>query len=423
MMTNGSSTSLLSVSEAREEILRSFSPVGTTNIQISRALQRVLAEEISAPYDFPRYDNSSVDGFALCPGGDLDDGDRPVRFQVVGDIPAGSPSRIRLKPAQAARIMTGAPVPEGADRVAPVEDTEFPYRDPDSLLPEFVTISRLPVRGANIRPRGQDIKRGAQIFLSNRRLTPADIGLLAMMGRSRVLVYRQPRIAIFSSGDELVPPGRRLTNNKIHDSNSYMLRSLVEESGCTAWHLGIARDRRERVKALFDRAVNKQADMILTTAGVSVGAFDYVRQILEDNGEVKIWRVNMRPGKPLTFGYYRSVPVISLPGNPVSAFVGFHVFVRPVLRKMMGLDPLLSPTIRVRLETPVESDGRETYLRAVVRKAGSEYTASLSGHQGSGNLYALTRSNALLILPSGVQSLPTGAEVDAWLLADSLHYE
>jgi molybdopterin molybdotransferase len=417
-MAEDTESTLLSVAEARTEILRHFSQVGVASVRLEQALRRVLAEEVTASYDFPRFDNSSVDGFALRLVDHTIESDQPVRFQVVGDIPAGSTKRIRLKPGQAARIMTGAPVPAGADRVAPVEDTDFPYRDPSAPLPEIVALNRIPSRGANIRPRGQDFTKGTMLFHPKRQLSPADIGLLAMMGVKQVLVYRQPRIAIFSSGDELISPGRRLSRGRIFDSNSSMLQALVEDSGCTPCRLGIARDRPESIQALFDRAMKIKADLILTTAGVSVGAFDYVRKILEVHGELKIWRVNMRPGKPLTFGFYGSIPVISLPGNPVSAFVGFLVFVRPILRKMRGLDPLLTRTIRARLDTPVESDGRETYLRAVVRIQSGVNTAALSGHQGSGNLYALSGANALLILPSGVQSLPAGAEVDAWLLSD-----
>ncbi len=409
-------TTLLSVDEARQEILKAFSPVETATIQIYQALQRVLAEEISAPFDFPRFDNSSVDGFALHIN--QKSGDSDLRFPIVGDIPAGSAEKLRLKPGQAARIMTGAALPAGADRVVPVEDTDFPYRDPSALLPEFVTLLRMPAKGANVRPRGQDVTSGTPILQPKRRLSPQDIGLLAMMGKLHVLVHRQPRVAIFSSGDELVPLGRRLPKDRIYDSNSPMLQALVEECGCLPLNLGIARDQPEDIRTLFERAVKEKADLILTTAGVSVGVFDYVRKILEKEGQLKIWRVNMRPGKPLTFGYYHSAPVISLPGNPVSAFVGFQVFVRPVLTKLMGMESDRRPIVRARLDTSIQSDGRETYLRGIVRKQADGYSASLCGHQGSGNLYSLVQANALLILPSGVQSLPAGAEVDAWILTD-----
>ncbi len=411
-------TSLLSVDEARSEILKSFMPVDTTTVQLHQALHRVLAEEIVAPFDLPRFTNSSVDGFAFRLDKKPHAGNQKMRLPVIGDIPAGSTDRIRILPGQAARILTGAALPAGADRVVPVEDTDFPYRDPSTQAPDYVTLIRIPEKGANIRPRGQDVAKGTRIFLPKRQLNPGDIGLLAMIGKLHVLVHRQPRIAIFSSGDELTALGRRLPKGKIYDANSHMLQALVDESTCQPFNLGIARDQPENIRAFFERAVKKKADLILTTAGVSVGVFDYVRKFLEEEGQLKIWRVNMRPGKPLTFGYYRSTPVISLPGNPVSAFVGFQVFVRPVLRKLMGMESDHRPTLRARLDAPIQSDGRETYLRGVVRKQADGYSASLCGHQGSGNLFSLVQANALLILPSGVQSLPAGAEVDAWILTD-----
>jgi len=409
---------ILSVDDARSEILNSFVPVPATMVRINQSLHRVLAEEIYAPCDLPRFDNSSVDGFALRMKNEQTVRTVPHCFQVVGDIPAGVPEKIHLKSGQAARIMTGAALPAGADRIVPVEDTDFPYRNPSMPLPEVVTIHLIPEKGSNIRRRGQDIRKGQAVFQPNRQLSPADIGLLAMMGKLHILVRRQIRVAIFSTGDELVQPGKRISRNQIYDANSYMLQALVENAGCHPVFLGIAIDQPEDVKALFERAVEDGADLILTSAGVSVGAFDYVRKILEDHGEVKIWRVNMRPGKPLTFGRYQSVPVISLPGNPVSAFMGFLVFVVPVLRRLMGMEQLLQATIQAVLDTTIESDGRETYLRANVTKRDGKYHAKLSGHQGSGNLFALTRTNALLILPSGVQSLPKGADIRAWLLSE-----
>lgn len=409
---------LLSVDEARSRILQAFQKLPPESVRLEGALHRILAEVVTSPHDLPRFDNSSVDGFALrlakFQGSSLE----AARFQVVADIPAGTSVKSRLQPGQAARIMTGAQIPTGCDRVAPVEDTDFPYRDSSASPPEFVQVSRLPEKAANIRPRGQDIRKGSQVLPSGRRLSAAEIGLLAMLGMQKVAVYRLPKIALFSSGDELIKPGSRLSGGKIYDSNNYMLQGLIAEAGGLVVPLGIARDDLRIIRGYFETAIKRSVDLIVTTAGVSVGAFDYVRKILEEEGKVELWRVNMRPGKPLTFGTYRSTPVISLPGNPVSAYVSFLVFVLPVIRKMLGLESLLMPTIQARLEHEVSSDGRESYLRAIVRKHGGELTAALTGHQGSGNLYALAQANALLILPSGVQSLPAGAEVHAWILSD-----
>ncbi len=409
---------LISVEDARARILQDFSPLESERKTIDRATQRILAEDIIAPFDLPRFDNSSVDGFALRLARGQNSSLPLITLNVVGDIPAGSNKRIHLKPGEAARIMTGAPVPTGADRVVAVEATDFPFRESSAPLPEKVGVNILPDPRVNIRPRGQDLSKGTVVLSHGKQLYAADIGLLAMLGFNQVQVHRLPRIALFSSGDELVQPGRHLPPGKIFDANSYMLQALVGELGCAAIPLGVARDDPERVRALFEQARKEKVDLIITTAGVSVGAFDYVRKILEENQRVAIWRVNMRPGKPLTFGYYQSTPVISLPGNPVSAYVGFLVFVVPVLRKLMGLNQLVRESITVHLEQPIESDGRESYLRAVVKNRDGVYLASLSGHQGSGNLFALVQANALLILPSGVQSLPAGAEVKAWLLTD-----
>jgi len=231
-------------------------------------------------------------------------------------------------------------------------------------------------------------------------------------------VHRQPRIAILSTGDELIAPGLPLTPGKIYESNNILIGALTAETGAVPQILGIAGDTPAAIQTKLEQALAGEADLILTTAGVSVGAFDYVRQVIEENGRLELWRVNMRPGKPLAFGHYKSTPVIGLPGNPVSAFVGFMVFVTPVIRKLLGLRGQPRQIRKARLEHEVHSDGRESYLRAEVQSSPGGFTASLKTHQGSGNLLSIVQSNALLIIPSGVKSLPTGTEVDFWLLSD-----
>jgi molybdopterin molybdotransferase len=207
---------------------------------------------------------------------------------------------------------------------------------------------------------------------------------------------------------------------KIRNSNSYTLAALIEQNGGEVLRLGIAKDDPTTVRRRFDQAVSKQVDLIITSAGVSVGAHDYVRSVVEEHGRLDFWRVDVRPGKPLAFGSYRDVPVIGLPGNPVSAFVGFQLFVLPALYKMSGLPEPVRRMVKTKLEHEIISDGRESYLRAVVRRQDDLFTASLTGHQGSGNLYSLVQANALLVVPSGVKSLPVGAECDSWLLDDTL---
>lgn len=417
MISGESLSDLISVQEALHRILEAFSPLPAEAVPLDHALNRVLAVNIDSPFDFPLFTNSSVDGFAVCAGEDSRAGSSG-RFElpVVGDIPAGVHPSFSLEKGKTARIMTGAPLPQGADSVLPVEDTNFPYRDADTPLPERVTFYRFPRTEENVRPRGQDLHTGDRLLSSGRRLQPQDVGLLASLGQAEVWVHRQPRVSLFSSGDELLTPGDNHALGKIFDSNSYTLSLLARREGALVTRLGVAADRYEDVLRMFDAAVSASADLILTSAGVSVGAFDYVRKVLEEKGQVKFWRVNMRPGKPLTFGEYLGVPVLSLPGNPVSAFVGFLVFVRPVLSRLSGLPGITLPTVQVVLDHPVLSDGRESYLRAIVYRTSRGFNARLTGHQGSGNLYSLVQANALLIVPAGVKSLPAGASLQAWMM-------
>ena len=409
--------SLLSVAEARERILSHFQPVAAESLPLVECASRVLARDVTASTDLPLFDNSSMDGFALRAAdvaGAAPDSARTLR--VVADIPAGSHPTISLVEGQAARIMTGAPLPQGADAVLPVEDTDFQNRSAGLPAPEFVQAFQTVKAGDNVRPRGMDIRAGEVVLQAGHLLKPQDLGVLAMLGEAQVRVYRRPRVALLSSGDELLSVDAPLESGKIRDSNSYTLAALVESAGAEVVRLGVAADRREAVEALVEQAATLQVDLILSSAGVSVGAFDYVKEVIESNGRLDFWRVNMRPGKPLAFGEYRGIPFIGLPGNPVSAFVGFEVFVRPALGRLGGLKTVSRPRVRVRLGEAVESDGRESYLRAEIREENGVLTAYLSGHQGSGNLLSLVRANALLIIPAGVKSAPANQEVDAWML-------
>jgi len=379
--------------------------------------KRVLAADIVAPNDLPPFDNSSMDGFAVR-AGDVAEAatDSPRSLRVVADIPAGSHPTISLAAGEAARIMTGAPVPEGADAVVPVEDTNFNDRAAGTPVPENVQVLKPAKPGWNIRPRGMDILSGEIVLHKGRLLKPQDLGLLAMLGFANVSVFRKPRIALFSSGDELLPPEAPLEEGKIRDSNSYTLAALIEEAGAEVIRLGVAKDNYDSVKDLLEKAVELKVDLILSSAGVSVGAFDFVKQVIESNGSMDFWRVNMRPGKPVAFGDYKEIPIIGLPGNPVSAFVGFEVFVRPALEKLGGLAGGSRQTVRVRCDEQIDSDGRESYLRVQVQEENGAWVARLTGHQGSGNLHSLVQANALLIIPAGVKCVPAGQEVDAWLI-------
>jgi molybdopterin molybdotransferase len=312
--------------------------------------------------------------------------------------------------------MTGAEIPAGADAVIPVEDTDFNDRDAGTSPPREVRIFKPAKPGWNIRPRGMDILSGQVVLQKGRLLKPQDLGLLAMLGIANVLVFHKPRVALFSSGDELLPPDASLEEGKIRDSNSFTLAALAEDAGAEVHRLGVARDNPGSVKTLLDKAVDLQVDLILSSAGVSVGAFDFVKQVIESNGRMDFWRVNMRPGKPLAFGHYKGIPFIGLPGNPVSAFIGFEVFVRATLGKLSGTSATSRPTVRVRCAEQIDSDGRESYLRAQVHAEDGTLVARLTGHQGSGNLHSLVQANALLIIPAGVKCVPAGQELQAWLI-------
>jgi molybdopterin molybdotransferase len=236
------------------------------------------------------------------------------------------------------------------------------------------------------------------------------------LGVAQVQVHRKPRVALLSSGDELLEVDAPLTEGKIHDSNSPVLAALIEDTGAEVLRLGVAKDTRDSVEGLLKKAVSANVDLIISSAGVSVGAFDFVKGVIEANGKLDFWRVNMRPGKPLAFGEYLGIPFFGLPGNPVSAFVGFEVFVRPALERLGGQLDGTRLTVKVRCGEEIESDGRESYLRAKIRIEDGAHIAALTGHQGSGNLLSLVQADALLIIPAGVKCVPVGQEVEALLL-------
>jgi len=412
---------LLSVGEAKRLLLDSFSPVKIERVALTQCTGRILAEDVFSGVDLPLFDNSSMDGYAIraedvttaTPG-------NPITLKVIADVPAGQVSSVCLDPGQAIRIMTGAPLPEGANAVVPIEDTDSNQGEgqPDIAVPDQIKVFKSIKQGDYIRPRAQDVKNGELVLLGRSRLRPQDVGLLAMLGIPEVPVYQRPRVALLSTGDELLPVDVPLKPGKIHDSNAYTLSALICRDGGETIDLGIAPDREQAVREILERAVSSRSDLLLSSAGVSVGAFDFVRKVIEQEGGLEFWRVNMKPGKPLAFGWYKGVPFIGLPGNPVSAFIGYEIFVQPVIMKMIGLTDLQRTTVRVRLLENIDSDGRESYLRAIASFRKGVWFAQLTGHQGSGNLRSLVQANALLIIPSGVKSLPAESELDAWLLGD-----
>jgi molybdopterin molybdotransferase len=408
---------LLSVSEALKILLSNFQPVGTEQIDIKQAAGRVLAEDICAGFDLPPFSSSGMDGFALR-SSDVGAASRenPVCLTVIADIPAGHLFSGELAPGQAARIMTGAPLPAGADAVVPLEETDAANQQAGSHAPAQVVVYRPAQVGDFIRKQGRDARADELLIPSGTRMRPQEVGLLAMLGLPQPEVYRRPRLAILPTGDELIRVGDPLVPGKIYESNTYALSAQVDQAGGEAISLGLVADDLEAVKEALDRAVEAKVDLILASAGVSVGAYDYVRTAVEQGGKISFWRVNIRPGKPFAFGFYHEVPFIGLPGNPVSAFISFEVFVRAAVLKMAGQTDWKRTVISVVLMDEVNSDGRESFLRAVVSFRDGRAYAQLTGNQDSGNLRSLIQANALLIIPNEVKCLPIGTEVQAWLV-------
>jgi molybdopterin molybdotransferase len=408
---------MLSVKEAQELILTHFHSTESTILPLQETAGRILAEPVVADIPLPSFDNSSVDGFAVRTVDLISATDGvPVSLKVTGDIPAGSVNVMVIRQGEGMRIMTGAPIPIGCDAVVMVEDTDFNFRGVGMPPPDFVAIRKQILSGENIRMKGADVHTGQVILPAHQRLRAQDIGLLAMLGYSMVAVNRKPRVAILSSGDELIPLDAPLSPGKVRDANTHSLTSLALDTGADVVNLGIARDHPDSIRILLDQAVDEKVDAIISSAGVSVGAFDYVKEVVESQGSLDFWKVDMRPGKPLAFGQYRGVPFFGLPGNPVSAFIGFMVFISPALEKLAGVLSSKRTVSRVKLAEEVTSDGRESYLRAVVTTENGQLTARLTGHQASSNMLSLVIANALLIIPSGVKSVPLGDEVNAWLL-------
>jgi molybdopterin molybdotransferase len=409
---------MLSVDQARERIVASVPALGDETVALADAHGRVLAEAIVADEPVPAFANSGMDGYAVR-AADVAQAspDNPVSLRVAGDVTAGTQLDAPVAAGAAARIMTGAPLPEGADAVVPVEDTDEWPRPEGAPLPAAIGVRRAVAAGDYVRPVGQDVRAGEAVLAAGRVLRAADVGVLAALGRARVRVWRRPRVAILSTGDELAPVESRTGPAQIRNSNSYALAALVREAWGEPLDLGIARDDAQEVRARLRAAHAAGADLLLSSAGVSVGTRDVIREVLASEGALDFWRVNVRPGKPLAFGHFGGLPFVGLPGNPVSAMVTFELFVRPALLKMGGRSGGERPRVAATLVAPLTSDGRESYLRAIVTRTAHGYQAELTGHQGSAVMTSLVKANALLVVPAGVTDVPAGGELQAILLA------
>jgi len=407
----------LTVAEALALILDKAHPLPAEKAHLLDALGRVLAEPVVAHDSLPPFANSSMDGYAMRAADTVGaSSGTPVSLRVLADVAAGTVSQAVVTPGTAVRIMTGAALPAGADAVVPVEDTDEPWRDPARPLPATVQIRRSVRSGDFVRPIGEDIEAGQIVMAPGHLLRPQEIGVLAALGVSDVFVHRRPRVAILATGDELVGVEQPLAPGKIRNSNGYAQAAQVMSLGAEAINLGVAHDTEADVRAKLRRGLDAGVDLFVSSAGVSVGAYDVVKEVLEQEGKVGFWRVRMRPGKPLAFGSYQGVPFLGLPGNPVSAMVSFERFARPFVRKLAGFSDLDRPQVEVTLGEEMESDGRETYLRAVVTRGPGGYQAHSTGSQGSHVLTSLVRANALVIIPEGMTHVPAGAKLLALMI-------
>jgi molybdopterin molybdotransferase len=407
----------LTVQEALTAVLAGVSILSAEEVPLLEGLGRVLAQEVTAQDSLPPFANSSMDGYALV-AADLSEASAqsPATLKVVGDVAAGAVPNVTVEQGTAVRIMTGAPLPPGADAVVPVEDTNEVWRNRERPLPTNIQVTRRVKPGDYIRHPGEDIESGQTILQRGHILRPQEVGVLASLGVSHVSVIRRPKVAILATGDELLEVDQPLQPGKIRNSNGYTQAAQVMALGAEPIQLGIAGDTETAVRQKLQTGLDANVDLFISSAGVSVGAYDVVKAVLEQEGNVGFWRVRMRPGKPLAFGHYHDVPYLGLPGNPVSAMVSFERFARAAIRKMAGHTQLERSTLAVTVQNEINSDGRESYIRAIVSLHEEEYRASLTGDQGSHIMTSLVKANALLIVPEGVTHVPAGSQLDAWMI-------
>ena len=411
---------LISVDQALEHILSYIGPLGSQRISIVDALDRVLAEEIVAEIDIPPFANSAMDGYAVCATDVVHaSAEQPVMLRVIGEVAAGAMPSEPVGPGSGVRIMTGAPVPPGSDAVVPFELTSEgrnQARQPSGQ----VSIYHAVRKGDNVREAGEDIEKGQKVLAAGHVLRPPDIGILAAMGFPQVSVVRRPRVAILATGNELVDVDQPITPGKIRNSNEYTKIGLVGRYGGEPVPLGIARDTTEDLTAKIREGLAQNVDLFLTSAGVSVGDFDVVKNVLAAEGEMHFWQVAIKPGKPLAFGSLGRVPLLGLPGNPVAAMVAFEVFARPAILKLGGHSRWEKPAVRAAVDEDVHNSGRRHFMRARVRRAADGYHVTTRGSgvqvQGSGILSSLVWANGLVVVPEEVTFIQAGSLVDVWML-------
>jgi len=394
-----------SFEEARKIILDSVIPLGAENVEILAALGRVLAEDIAAPWDMPLFDNTAMDGYAV----HSEDCREPSILRIAGFLPAGGFRSEPVGRGTAVRILTGAPIPPDADAVVPFEETE----DHD----DQVTVKKRVKPGDNIRFKGEDVKQGEIILPAGTVLRSSEISMLASFGKLFIPVHRRVRVAILSTGDELVEPGEPLAPGKIINSNSLALAASVSQAGAIPVMLGIARDNRESLREKLSEGL--RADVLITSAGVSAGDCDYVRDVLDELMVKQVfWKVDIKPGRPTAYAMRDGKPIFSLPGNPVSSLLTFEEFVRPALLKMMGHRRVLRPFVSATLRDEIrKKPGRVNFVRVAIERENGELFARSPGKQDTGYLKTLLLADGIAVIPSDRGDLSAGERVDVQLIA------
>jgi molybdopterin molybdotransferase len=401
---------MVSVEDARKNVLKSVNHIGSETVPLNGSLGRFLAEDVIAPYNVPPFANSQMDGYAVIHA-DVKKASRknPITLKIQGEIPAGRAPGEELKTGHTFRIMTGAVMPEGADTVVKIEDT--------GEIGDSVIIYGTGPRETYVRKPGEDIREGSKPLLKGQRIGPARLGLLATLGIGEVSVAKKPRVAILSSGDELVDVNEPLEPGKIRNSNSYTLAALAELAGGVPVNIGVARDTPEETREKLASAL-EAGDMVITSGAISVGKYDHLPDALKEfDAEFMHTSIAMRPGKPNTFAVVGGKPLFAVPGNPVSAMVAFVQFVRPALRKMMGAETILSRTVDAILDEDVKTpSGLECFLRAEIRFSASRYRVKTTGSQGSHVLRSMAEANALIIVPAAKTLVVEGETVKVQLI-------
>jgi molybdopterin molybdotransferase len=414
---------MISVEEALDKILGTVRVLDAERKSILSCLGQVLDEDITSSFDIPPHDNSAMDGYAVRAEDTSGAGtSNPVYLKVTGEIQAGQVSSSTVAKGTAARIMTGAYVPGGSDAVVRFEETDETAAKSERKAGK-IGIMGPAVAGQNIRPRGEDIQAGQVVLKKGALLRPAEIGVLASLGHAKAAVIRRPIVAVLPTGDELSDINKPLAPGKIYDSNSYAVAALVLNAGGIPRILDIASDTKEALNARIDEAM--EADMLITSGGVSMGDYDVVKDILASRGKIDFWTVRMKPGKPLAFGVIdkipgnadRHIPHLGLPGNPVSTMITFELFGRPAINKMLGRNELLRPVVMARLDQDIiNTDGRRIFARVHVEKDANGWQAHVTGPQGSGILTSMSAANGLAIVPEDSPAAKAGSIVQVLLL-------